>query len=353
MVSTACGSSANPALWEAHIDPDGSVEVDAEPPDTSPDDGGDLEDAADGSPLDADNGAPIEVDPREDGPYGFAEIDDATTSTSGNQVPIHAAYPTDGPSPGPYPVVIVAHGFQLPPSQYYGYVRRLASFGYVALTADYPAGFTGVSHAKNALDLSSALDWALLATSKVGHPLEGKVSATQAGVTGHSLGGKLSVLAAASDTRFRAVLALDPVDSSLLCSPQDCPTAKEKLPLPIPTAFLGELLDSTGGIGGQACAPAADNFETFFARASSPSFRVTVHGANHMSFLDDPNCGLVCSACKPATVPHAPVVGLARAYMVAFFERYLRGDKAYDSWLSGDAAQAEWVQGGLAAIAIK
>jgi hypothetical protein len=106
---------------------------------------------------------------------------------------------------------------------------------------------------------------------------------------------------------------------------------------------LGETLDAQGGA--MPCAPAADNFQTFYAAASSPALEVDVLGANHMSFIDDPaSCGLPCSFCNPATAPQAQVLDLARAYTVAFFERHLRGLAGYDAYLDGAVARRRYVQ---------
>ncbi len=282
-------------------------------------------------------GEPV-ADPNLDGPYTITEIDDSTTvAATGNDVPIHCAYPTAGPSAGPYPVVVVAHGFQIPPTQYYGYVRRLATHGFVALTADFPAGFVSANHVENARDVLGALDWAAQAPA-----LAGKANADLAGATGHSLGGKVSLLAATFDTRIKATITLDPVDSSMNCSPQDCPDVSDLMPLSIPTGFLGETIDAAGGF--QSCAPAADNYTTFYAGTTSPSIEVTVTGANHMSFLDDvAGCGFICSVCNQATADNATVNALSRAYVTAFYRRYLKNDPAYDAYLTGAEAQARYV----------
>lgn len=288
-------------------------------------------------------------DPNLDGPYTFTEIDDTTTvAATGHMVPIHAAYPTGGPGAGPYPVILVAHGFQLPAAQYKGYVKRLASFGYVALTADFPAGFVGINNVENAKDLLGGLDWAATKAE-----LTGKADVNKAGATGHSLGGKVSIIAASMDARIKATITLDPVDGAMSCTPQNCPDASSLVPaLTIPTGFLGETTDSAGGF--QPCAPAADNFTTFYAGAKSPSLAVTVTGANHMSFLDDvASCGFICSFCNMATAPNAQVNSLAKAYVVAFYERHLRGDLAYDTYLTGAQAQARYVATNQATIASK
>ena len=271
-----------------------------------------------------------------------------------HSMPSRCYYPTSGPGKPPYPLVIIAHGFQLPASQYYGYAERLAGFGFVACAVDYPASLTQVNNVANAKDLIGALDWAIAASKSSGSPLAARVDGSRAGVAGHSLGGKLAVLAASMDARFKVLVGLDPVDSSMFCNPTDCPDASNKLPLPIPTAFLGEMTDSTAGVGGQACAPKADNYQTFFASAAAPSIEVTLNGANHMSFLDDPSsCGLTCSFCKPATVPHAQLVGIAYSYTIAFFERYLRGDAAYDDYLTGPTAQQRYVKTGQIQLSTK
>ncbi|MBU0608823.1 MAG: hypothetical protein KKI08_13130, partial [Armatimonadetes bacterium] len=212
------------------------------------------------------------------------------------------------------------------------------------LTADFPASFMGNKHVDNARDLLGGLDWAK------GHPTIGPVAdADHAGASGHSLGGKAAILAATMDARIKATITLDPVDSSTACSPADCPDVSAMLPIPIPTGFVGETTDAAGGV--QPCAPAADNFATFYANASAPSVAFEALGANHMSFLDDVKaCGFTCSFCNPSKVDDAVVHDMASALVVAFYERYLRDDDAYDTYLTGAEAQARYVGTGLATI---
>jgi dienelactone hydrolase len=291
-------------------------------------------------------------DPAMDGPYGYAQLDDTVNvAASGDDgVPIHCAYPTSGPTAGPYPVIVVAHGLALQASEYYGYVTRLASFGYVALTVDYPVSLTSVDNTTEADDLIAGLDWAK------SNATVGKIADTDtAGMTGHSLGGKDALLAATMDPRVKAAILLDPVDGG---GPSGCtaPTCVEVAPLlaklAIPTGFLGETIDATSTT--MACAPADANYQTFYAKALSPSFAVTVIGADHVSFLDDVStCGVFCAFCNPATAPNAQVNGMAHAYVAAFYERWLRGDTAYDAYLTGATAKARYVATGQATIVSK
>ena len=288
----------------------------------------------------AGGGGPV-ADPSKPGTNGGTPFDGtASVAATKHQVPMHCVLPV-GSSSATAPVILIGHGFQLPAKQYNGYADRLASHGFIACTVDFPAGFSP-NHAGNAQDMVGALDWVLVQSASGGSPLQGKVDINQIGVMGHSLGGKVSVLAAKTDARFKAVLGLDPVDAATGCTDKTlCPDASDSLPLPIPTAFLGETLDATGSF--QACAPAADNYQTFFATAGAPSVEVTLNGANHMSFIDDlASCGLTCNFCQKATLPSADALDIARAYSVAFFARHLRGQTGYDAWLTGDLAKQKW-----------
>jgi dienelactone hydrolase len=297
-------------------------------------------------------------DPNLDGPYTTAEIDDAfDVEDTGDNVGIHCVYPKAGPSAGPYPVVVVAHGFQLPVTQYLGYVKRLASHGYVALTVEFPTSLGGVNNTEATKNIIAGLDW-------VQSKPEVKGDVNLAGVTGHSLGGKLAVYAAKLDPRFKATIVLDPVDGSPgnplnpnpMCTPPACIDVSAQLPITKPTAFLGELTDSMGGGGfTPACAPAAENYKTFYAKTIAPSLSVTVNGAGHMSFIDDvASCNfLVCGACETATLGNKIVNDLSRAYVVAFYERYLRGNTGYDTYLTGAEAKARYIDKGLITLESK
>lgn len=302
-----------------------------------------------------DGGAPEEdaattsvADPSGKGGFAYRERDASmAVAATGDTVAVHVAYPTGA---GRFPLVILGHGFQLPPSQYYGYLTQLASFGYVAMTVDFPTSFTGNDNGRQAKDILAAIDWA-----KTDASLGASVDASAVGTTGHSLGGKLALLAATMDPRIKAAIALDPVDGGgpSGCSAPACVQVAPLLPtLSIPTAFLGETIDATGTF--QACAPQSTNFSTFYAKAKTPSLQVTLAGANHMSFLDDVEaCGLVCALCNPATAPNAQINATARAFVVAFFERHLRGNAAYETYLTGAKAQARYVATGQAVIVSK
>ncbi len=286
------------------------------------------------------------LDPDLDGPWQVLNITGVYT-VDGVKVPTDAYYPGAGPEPGPYPVVLIAHGFQLPAAQYIGYARRLASHGYVAVTVDYQAGLFNPDHVAYAGQVVGGIDWV------AGHALlAGLADTDNVGLTGHSLGGKLAIHGAVMDPRVRASITLDPVDSATMCNQQNCPDVSDMLPIDIPLGFLGETLDGVGG--GMLCAPAADNFLTYYQNATAPALAITVLGASHMSFIDDvDSCGLVCAFCKPATLDNAVVTALSRAYVTAFYGRHLRSEPGYDTYLTGAEAQARYVDKQLITIASK
>jgi len=325
---------------------------------SSPDSGAPITTVAEGgggggdSATDAAMGSDANVgtagDPDADGPFATAEKDaTAKVASTGDTVAVHAVYPTGA---GPFPVVVIGHGFNLAPSQYYSYAKRLASFGYVAMTVDFPTSFLGNDNPKEAKDMLGGVAWA-----KADATLGPKVDENVIGMTGHSLGGKIALLAATMDPRVKAAFVLDPVDGGgpTGCNPPACVTVADLMPsLQIPTGFLGETTDAAGG--GQPCAPAASNFKTFYAKTNAPSLEVTALGANHMSFLDDlAGCGLTCSFCNSATAKNADVSQMARAFMTAFFERHLRGKTTYDTYLTGAQAQARYVATTRATIVSK
>ena len=141
---------------------------------------------------------------------------------------------------------------------YESYCAHLASWGYIAVLQTYSEGGFFMSHGNLAADTSGLIDW--LQSDGVNSFPEWN---GQIGLTGHSLGGKLSLLAASQDSRIGAVVALDPVDSD------DVPVAPDRMQdVEAPVLILGEMLDSTGSF--QACAPEADNFCLLY---TSPSPR--------------------------------------------------------------------------------
>ena len=151
---------------------------------------------------------------------------------TGNVLKAHVIYPDKVNIKERFPVIILAHGFKLPSSQYYSYGIKLATFGYITIIIDYHNSFLGNDNIAQAKDLSSALNWAF--NHKI---LKGIVDINQCGIMGHSLGGKLSLLAATMDTRFKAIFCIDPVDGMGILVKNELYKLGNR-----PTGYIGELI---------------------------------------------------------------------------------------------------------------
>lgn len=234
-------------------------------------------------------------------------------------------------APGPFPLVVISPGYQLARSQYRIYCDHLATWGYVAIVRDYAASG---NHQAKAAEVGRVIDWALGTASG----LAARIDSSRIGVAGHSLGGKVSINAAILDARVRAVVGWDPVDALPPFGNDGSMSVTPELMggLRVPLALLGETTDGSGGLGGQSCAPTADNYQRFYdaACAASAALEVTITGADHMDWIGDrASCGLACLACQSGATPEATVQTLTRRVTTAWFERHLRGDAAVDRYL--------------------
>jgi hypothetical protein len=102
----------------------------------------------------------------------------------------------------------------------------------------------------------------------------------------------------------------------------------------VPVTLVGELQNSVSLLG-PACAPAGENFQSYYSAATSPAMEVEVVGASHMSFLDNPFC-LVCLACPAGSDDPLVTKSVTRELMTAFFESELRNEDWPQAWLDGD-----------------
>ena len=280
-------------------------------------------------------------DPTNFGRYAIKSfVEKFKNKLTGHTLRAHVIYPDNVQER--FPVIIIAHGFKLPSSQYYSYGIKLATFGFISVIIGYHNSFLGNDNIAQAKDLSSALNWAFNHKG-----LKNIIDANQSGIMGHSLGGKLSLLAATLDFRFKAIFCIDPVDGMGILVRNELNKLGNR-----PTGYIGELIDSSGRI--KACAPVNLNYETLYHASPNPSFKVTVNGANHFSFLDDAdNLWILKRFCKTAQVSSNIVRQLTQTYMVSFFQRHLRSIKQYDEWITGKYAQKEFILNGLASVTHK
>lgn len=237
--------------------------------------------------------------------------------------------PTTGTN---HAIVLVSPGFQLGRDLYESYCAHLASWGFIAVLQTYSESGFFMSHGNLAADTTGLIDWLEVEGAGNFPTWNGQI-----GLVGHSLGGKLSLLAASQDSRIGAVVALDPVDSD------DVPVAPDRMQdIEAPVLILGEMLDSTGSF--QACAPEADNFRQFFEASRTGTIEIELFGVGHMDFLDNPDC-LFCSFCQSGDLGDDIVKQIARRSIVGFFGKHLNADSGFDPYIMGQPVQADAQEG--------
>jgi dienelactone hydrolase len=277
--------------------------------------GGDTPAAQIDSAAGGEGGSASGTDPADTGPYATTHADASIPGSAGGRTVPATIYTPMGAN-GPRPFVVVSPGFQMARTQYASYAEHLASWGFVVALCDYADQGFFADHQKLADDVSSVIDWAL-----AHEPIDASKLAT----AGHSLGGDISVLAAADDTRIAAVVGWDPVDAS---NPSVVPEKMTGFHAAL--AVAGETTDASGG--GMPCAPSADNFQAFYAAAPAPAIQLTLAGADHMDWVDDGSCAF-CGLCTAGTADPALAHATTRRLTVAWLRRTFEGDTAMDAWL--------------------
>jgi dienelactone hydrolase len=286
--------------------------------------------------------------PAERGPYGIGVLhDDAVDASRGREIDLLILYPVatgavEVPAAG-CPLILFNHGFMLWGELYRSYGEQLASQGFVVALPTYAMSMVAISHSTLAADAHFVIDHCLALATDVRSPLFGLVDAGAIGAAGHSFGGKLALLEAATDPRVRAIAALDPVDGGgpVVNDPVLYPSVTPELmpEIQAPLLFVGAEL---GGLSDRLipCAPATDNYQRFYEAANSPAIEITQIGAGHGQYAD-PGAALILAACAPGTASAEWVRTSAAAYLTAFFLGRLKGDAAALDWLDARLAEDE------------
>lgn len=291
-----------------------------------------------------------------DGPFGFVIVErEFIDAERDRTIPAVVYLPSkDGvglaAEGAPYPVVLVVHGFTGKGWMVAPYAERLATWGYIAVTMDLPytspLALGKLSHRESTLDLFFILNTLCCESQEAGTPLYGKLDRARLAAVGHSMGGKLSVLAAVLDGALRAVVGLDPVDGSGPIDFNDPVNFPEVAPdnapnLTIPTLYLGGSESGTETLG-QACAPVEENYRQFWKYSPSPAVETTFLGADHTDFI----APIPADICNVGTADQAVVKGLAKKYTAAFLNYHLRGWTRFKADFAG-AGMDEEVGAGL------
>lgn len=202
---------------------------------------------------------------------------------------------------GPYPVLVVSHGFSASASNQIGWGRHLASWGFIVAVPTFP----GSTHATNGAVIAKT---AIAARAAVGAKASKRL-----GLLGHSAGGLATVLAAES-AKPDAIVLFDPVDNA-----DAGKAALANVCAPVLTLFA-----NPGGCNKEG------GWKAFGGNSKGPSTTVSVVGSTHCDG-ELPDRGVACALfCGGGANAERQVV-LAR-YATTHFMAKLLG--------SADATQA-------------
>lgn len=254
----------------------------------------------------------------EDGPHGGGWRQVTVARPDGSSFTALLFYPADGegrdaPYDGggaPYPAIAFGHGFAQTPDRYEGTLRHLATWGYFVIAPEsYIYILPAPDHGRFAADLSLALSHLLTAGEGADAWLARQVDQARLGLSGHSMGGGASLLAAATDRRVRAVANLAAAETS-----------------PSAIAAMAQVTVPVSLIAGSedAIVPVAGAGALMYAAGRPPRLLPVIRGGSHCGFQDKP----FPIGCDRGSLPAADQLARTRALLTAFFQLNLRGEHA-------------------------
>ena len=288
----------------------------------------------------------MDQQPDETGPYEIGVFEtELRDDERGRSMGLLVLYPIDedGEEAMARPLIVFNHGFLLSASGYRSYGAHFASHGFVAAMPSFPTSFLTVHHVRLAEDVRFVVDYLLESTDDVEHPLFGRIDPARIGSSGHSLGGKLSLLEAVTDERIRAIGVLDPVDEGnpLWENPTRYPSvAPELMPeIAVPLLFVGAELGSVL-ISFSPCAPEDENYQRFYESANPPAIEITQLDVGHGQYVDE-GTEDEDDPCARGDVPSEWVRAASSAYLTAFFLSTLMDSQEATDWLDARLADDE------------
>jgi dienelactone hydrolase len=206
---------------------------------------------------------------------------------------------------GPAPAVIFLPARAAPEWLYDSYARALASRGFVvALRTWY--GFLR-SDPELSDDARTIERWLIK---------RGLARPDAIGITGHSMGGKASIMAALADPSIRAVVAIDPDENGY--------TRVARGPIASLHAKLLVIGAEDSVLANSRLCATQGGYRPFWRLAPAGTIELVLERADHVQFTDNPNVPGM-GVCRVGRADSQEIRRLTRSALVAFFEKNLVG----------------------------
>ena len=215
--------------------------------------------------------------------------------------------PFDG-SGAPYPGISFGHGFVTNPNKYQSTLEHLATWGYLVMAT---TSYTGLfpNHADYAHDLGYCLDYLAEENADDGSWLYEQVDTAHFGLSGHSMGGGASILAATIDERVKALANLAAAETN--------PSAEAAMAnVFVPVRLIAG--DEDGIV-------AYTSTRDMYLNGNPPKQFALIQGGCHCGFLDSD-----IIFCDSGSLSRAEQLAITRRLLTEFFQLYLKDDQ--DPW---------------------
>ncbi len=248
------------------------------------------------------------------GPYapGWIEIDITRPNSSSFKALFYYPAETAGentaldPNAAPYPGISFGHGFLTNPDKYRSTYEHLSSWGYYVI-ASRSGGQLFPNHQNFANDLRYCLDWLTAENNTPSSFLYQNVNEAALGLSGHSMGGGCSILAAADDSRIKAVANLAAAETN--------PSAIDAM------AFLTAPVSLICG-SDDAIVPVSSHGQLMYDNGKAPKQLPIIIGGYHCGFLDSDMI-----FCDNGSISRSEQLTITRHLLTAFFELYLKNNQ--------------------------
>ncbi len=203
----------------------------------------------------------------------------------------------------PYPIIAFGHGFSTQISYYISYYEHLATHGYIAIAPQFP----DTQHGELAYDLLYCIEYIRQQNSDNASFLYGAVDTGRVGMSGHSMGGGASLLAASYDSRVRIAAPMAAAETT--------PSAISVMP---------NIAGAVCLIAGSAdnVTPPSSNQQPMYNAAIPFKSLPLLQGAGHMRYMDDASFDFL----NPGTMNRGVQQQLSRRYITAAFDLFLKDD---------------------------